>query len=96
MASADPSAAGAHSSDPNDQKPLSPAAAAAAAAAGPGPGLQRSMLQSMPDTRQQSFDEIYGPPENFLEIEVRLLPRAWFRSTGRRSNASQPYDGLLC
>lgn len=24
----------------------------------------------MPDTRQQSFDEIYGPPENFLEIEV--------------------------
>lgn len=25
----------------------------------------------MPDTRQQSFDEIYGPPENFLEIEVR-------------------------
>lgn len=30
----------------------------------------------MPDTRQQSFDEIYGPPENFLEIEVPsiLLP----------------------
>ena len=26
----------------------------------------------MPDTRQQSFDEIYGPPENFLEIEVRI------------------------
>jgi len=25
----------------------------------------------MPETRQQSFDEIYGPPENFLEIEVR-------------------------
>lgn len=25
----------------------------------------------MPDNRQQSFDEIYGPPENFLEIEVR-------------------------
>jgi hypothetical protein len=35
------------------------------------PSLHRSMLQSMPDTRQQSFDEIYGPPENFLEIEVR-------------------------
>ena len=36
-------------------------------------------MQSMPDTRQQSFDEIYGPPENFLEIEVRKaspsLPR---------------------
>lgn len=24
----------------------------------------------MPDNRHQSFDEIYGPPENFLEIEV--------------------------
>jgi hypothetical protein len=33
--------------------------------------LHRTMLSSMPDTRQQSFDEIYGPPENFLEIEVR-------------------------
>ena len=31
----------------------------------------RPLLQSMPDTRTQSFDEIYGPPENFLEIEVR-------------------------
>ena len=28
-------------------------------------------MQTMPDVRQQSFDEIYGPPENFLEIEVR-------------------------
>ncbi|KAK4674483.1 Sorting nexin-3 [Podospora pseudopauciseta] len=28
-------------------------------------------MQSLPDTRTQSFDEIYGPPENFLEIEVR-------------------------
>uniref|UniRef100_A0A8H7TSM2 Sorting nexin-3 n=1 Tax=Bionectria ochroleuca TaxID=29856 RepID=A0A8H7TSM2_BIOOC len=28
-------------------------------------------MQAMPDTRQQSFDEIYGAPENFLEIEVR-------------------------
>lgn len=30
----------------------------------------RPIMQAMPDTRQQSFDEIYGPPENFLEIEV--------------------------
>jgi hypothetical protein len=30
------------------------------------------MMQAMPDVRQQSFDEIYGPPENFLEIEVGL------------------------
>jgi hypothetical protein len=27
-------------------------------------------MQAMPDSRQQSFEEIYGPPENFLEIEV--------------------------
>ena len=27
-------------------------------------------MQALPDARQQSFDEIYGPPENFLEIEV--------------------------
>ena len=27
-------------------------------------------MQTMPDARQQSFEEIYGPPENFLEIEV--------------------------
>ncbi|KAM7205676.1 hypothetical protein V8F33_001002, partial [Rhypophila sp. PSN 637] len=47
--------------------PTDKAAAAAAAAA----RLHRPIMQSMPDTRQQSFDEIYGPPENFLEIEVR-------------------------
>ena len=27
-------------------------------------------MQAIPDARQQSFDELYGPPENFLEIEV--------------------------
>ena len=27
-------------------------------------------MQALPDSRQQSFEEIYGPPENFLEIEV--------------------------
>ncbi|TEA19886.1 Sorting nexin-3 [Colletotrichum sidae] len=35
------------------------------------PRFHRPIMQAMPDTRQQSFDEIYGPPENFLEIEVR-------------------------
>jgi hypothetical protein len=30
-------------------------------------------MQAMPDSRQQSFEEIYGPPENFLEIEVSLI-----------------------
>lgn len=34
------------------------------------PDLHRPIMQAMPDTRQQSFDEIYGAPENFLEIEV--------------------------
>jgi hypothetical protein len=31
-------------------------------------------MQAIPDARQQSFEEIYGPPENFLEIEVRPIP----------------------
>lgn len=41
---------------------------------------KRFKMQSVPDARQQTFEEIYGPPENFLEIEVptrqitRLLP----------------------
>lgn len=47
--------------------PTSSISDAAAAAA----RLHRPILQSLPDTRHQSFDEIYGPPENFLEIEVR-------------------------
>jgi len=37
-------------------------------------------MQAMPDSRQQSFEEIYGPPENFLEIEVsspNLLALRW-------------------
>jgi hypothetical protein len=32
------------------------------------------MMQSLPDARSQSFEELYGPPENFLEIEVGLPP----------------------
>lgn len=34
------------------------------------------MQAPIQSSRPQSFDEIYGPPENFLEIEVRtsLLP----------------------
>ena len=32
-------------------------------------------MQSIPDARQQSFEELYGPPENFLEIEVCATPR---------------------
>ncbi|RAL68339.1 hypothetical protein DID88_007070 [Monilinia fructigena] len=36
----------------------------------PGRSSIPSAMQAMPDSRQQSFEEIYGPPENFLEIEV--------------------------
>ncbi|KAF2228528.1 sorting nexin-3 [Viridothelium virens] len=32
-------------------------------------------MQAMPDARQQSFEEIYGPPENFLELEATDLSR---------------------
>ncbi|KAK4188966.1 Pre-mRNA splicing factor PRP21 like protein-domain-containing protein [Podospora australis] len=53
--------------------------------------LHRPILQSMPDTRQQSFDEIYGPPENFLEIEVRN-PRT--HGTGGR-NMYTDYE-IIC
>lgn len=35
-------------------------------------------MQAMPDARQQSFEEIYGPPENFLEIEVSPLVRSCY------------------
>ncbi|KAJ6442392.1 major facilitator superfamily transporter protein [Purpureocillium lavendulum] len=48
-----------------------PSAGATKGASPPSPNLHRPIMQAMPDTRQQSFDEIYGPPENFLEIEVR-------------------------
>lgn len=30
-------------------------------------------MQALPESRQQTFEEIYGPPENFLEIEVRHI-----------------------
>ena len=60
--------------------PTSPTSSEAAAAAA---RLHRPILQSLPDTRQQSFDEIYGPPENFLEIEVRKPPF-------HRKNLSRP------
>ncbi|KAH8907584.1 Phox-like protein [Coniochaeta sp. PMI_546] len=64
MSSSSSAAAGSKTSPP--ASPTSSSSAAAAAAR-----LHRPIMQSMPDNRQQSFDEIYGPPENFLEIEVR-------------------------
>lgn len=32
----------------------------------------QSIMQAVPESRQQTFEELYGPPENFLEIEVRI------------------------
>ncbi|KAK7715390.1 SF3a splicing factor complex subunit [Diaporthe eres] len=59
----------------NQAPPISPTSPGPATAPkGPVSRFQKPVMQSMsslPDTRQQSFDEIYGPPENFLEIEVR-------------------------
>jgi hypothetical protein len=50
----------------------------------------------MPDTRQQSFDEIYGPPENFLEIEVRLsLASIFALCPGRREPYSYTHTARL-
>ncbi|KAL1876202.1 SF3a splicing factor complex subunit [Diaporthe australafricana] len=59
----------------NQAPPISPTSPGPATTPkGPISRFQKPVMQSMsslPDTRQQSFDEIYGPPENFLEIEVR-------------------------
>ncbi|KAJ0123401.1 Sorting nexin-3 [Diaporthe amygdali] len=58
----------------NQAPPLSPTSPGPTTPKGPISRFQKPIMQSMsslPDTRQQSFDEIYGPPENFLEIEVR-------------------------
>ena len=54
------------------QKPPTSANDSAAKAAAAAARLHRPILQSLPEARPQSFDEIYGPPENFLEIEVRV------------------------
>ncbi|KAG5914303.1 hypothetical protein E4U53_004662, partial [Claviceps sorghi] len=53
-----------------DKKPTSPTSPPSAPHS--PSSLHRPIMQVLPDTRQQSFDEIYGPPENFLEIEVRI------------------------
>ncbi|PKS12099.1 hypothetical protein jhhlp_001396 [Lomentospora prolificans] len=54
-----------------DSSGAAPREGAATISSPTSPRFHRPILQSMPDNRQQSFDEIYGPPENFLEIEVR-------------------------
>jgi hypothetical protein len=63
-------------------------------------------MQAIPDSRSQSFEEIYGPPENFLEIEVRgsvfvlssLLPRSLTWSSTHKSgmqSANPRSDSLV-
>lgn len=43
-------------------------------------------MQAIPESRQQTFEEIYGPPENFLEIEVCLDHcRCWHLHSQRSS-----------
>jgi len=68
---------GAEDQQQTSQQPQSPpkspsstdkrALAAAAAAR-----LHRPIMPTLPESRPQTFDEIYGPPENFLEIEVQI------------------------
>ena len=51
-------------------------------------------MQAMPDARQQSFEEIYGPPENFLEIEVRASsPSRLSKPRGALFNLADPATG---
>ena len=53
------------------------------------------MQAPIQSTRAQSFDEIYGPPENFLEIEVRCdNAAAWPRTIPfPNSTKSNPVAG---
>jgi len=45
-------------------------------------------MQAVPETKQQTFAEAYGPPENVLEIEVCLHPPS-DPSPPLRSNSDQ-------
>lgn len=59
----------------------------------PGRSSIPSAMQAMPDSRQQSFEEIYGPPENFLEIEVCYpLPILCYTTLYQHPN---PHPSLL-
>lgn len=37
--------------------------------------VSESKMQTLPDARSQTFEELYGVPENFLEVEVGNPPR---------------------
>jgi hypothetical protein len=47
-------------------------------------------MQSLPESRQQSFEELYGPPENFLEIEVCTPPRGKVKLTRVAHRSATP------
>ncbi|KAI3327164.1 Phox homologous domain-containing protein [Xylariaceae sp. AK1471] len=70
MASSEPEPAGGVSPKSPGQPITTPTTTTSSTPRGMA-SMARPIMQSMPDNRHQSFDEIYGPPENFLEIEVR-------------------------
>ena len=51
-------------------------------------------MQAMPDARQQSFEEIYGEPENFLEIEVSHINFTFTSSPPHLSLCACPISSL--
>lgn len=57
------------------------------------------MQAPIQSSRAQSFDEIYGPPENFLEIEVCSL-FSFFSFPSCSTGCSDVFcgadDGVLC
>ena len=54
-------------------------------------------MQALPESRTQTFEEIYGPPENFLEIEVRISPLLPAQGKPHRSCAHQEdQTDILC
>jgi hypothetical protein len=52
-------------------------------------------MQSVPESRQQSFEEIYGPPENFLEIEVSRFVHDCPTRSPKPSSIPVP-RGVMC
>lgn len=59
----------------------------ASSALAPTPG---GGIPFMPGTREQSFEEIYGAPENFLEIEVLRSPALLLPSPPFNRTDTQP------
>lgn len=52
---------------------MEPASPARPFASMPESTKPNKSFESRPQIKQQTFDEIYGVPENFLEIEVSIM-----------------------